>query len=321
VKILVIGANGQLGWELCRRGEKQGFDMAALDLPKFDITDPIAVNKRVSEAGVSLVINAAAYTAVDKAESEPEAAFAVNCNGPVYLASSCGKVGIPLIHISTDYVFDGSKKRPYLETDHLCPLGVYGKSKAAGETEVRGHLHEHIILRTAWLYGIHGHNFVKTMLRLGREKEVLRVVNDQYGCPTYATDLADAILAITAQIAKTRDITWGTYHYCGKGATTWHGFAEKIFDLARAHCPLVVKEVAPITTEQYPTAAKRPANSVLDCSLIAKHFGIVSLAWQESLARMIDLMLASGEARENNGMIDLKKGEHTLSTTKRSQND
>jgi dTDP-4-dehydrorhamnose reductase len=266
--------------------------MVGLDLPGFDITDFSTVKKKVRQAGISLVINAAAYTAVDQAESEPKLAFAVNRDGPAYLASCCAEVGIPLLHVSTDYVFDGNKKGPYFETDPVSPLGVYGKSKAAGETEVRGHLKEHIILRTAWLYGINGHNFVKTMLRLGREKEVLRVVADQYGCPTYAADLAEVILTVAAQIGEQRDIIWGTYHYCGKGVTTWHGFAEKIFDLAREHCSLAVKEVIPITTPEYPTPAKRPANSVLDCSLFTKHFAVHPRPWQESLADMINRLLS-----------------------------
>jgi len=297
MKVLAVGSNGQLGRELCRRGEKQGFDMVALDLPEFDITDFSTVKKAVSQAGVSLVINAAAYTAVDKAESEPELAFAINRDGPAHLASSCTEVGIPLIHISTDYVFDGNKKGPYFETEPVSPLGVYGRSKAAGEAEVRDHLQKHVIVRTAWLYGVHGQNFVKTMLRLGREKEELRVVADQYGCPTYAADLAEAILAIAVQIVEGHDIRWDTYHYCGKGETTWHGFAEKIFDLARERCSLMVKKVVPITTEEYPTPARRPANSVLDCSLITKHLGISTRPWEESLARMIELMVSTTEAK------------------------
>jgi len=297
MRVLVIGANGQLGWELCRRGGEQGFDIVALDLPGFDITDLSGVKKGLNQAGASLVINAAAYTAVDQAESEPELAFAVNQDGPAHLASSCAEVGIPLIHMSTDYVFDGSKKGPYLETDPVSPLGLYGKSKAAGETEVREHLQEHIILRTAWLYGARGNNFVKTMLRLGRNKEVLRVVADQYGCPTYAADLAEAILGIAAQIGEGYDVMWGTYHYCGKGVTTWHGFAEKIFDLAKKHDTFMVRKVMPVTTAEYPTPAKRPKNSVLGCSLITKHFGISPRPWRASLTDMINLMLKTGEIR------------------------
>jgi len=296
MKILVIGANGQLGWELCGKGTQENFDIIPLDLPDFDITNPSKVNKAVSQADVSLVINAAAYTAVDAAESEQELAFAVNRDGPAYLASFCAEVKIPLIHISTDYVFDGNKKGPYLETDTVSPLGVYGKSKAGGEAEVRRHLQAHIILRTAWLYGVHGHNFVKTILGLGREKEVLRVVDDQYGCPTFADDMAEAIMIIAARLRDGSDIPYGTYHYCGKGVTTWHGFAEKIIELARHHISLEVKTIDPIKTEEYPSLTKRPGNSVLDCSLIERHFGIRSKPWQESLALMIERLLSAPDA-------------------------
>jgi dTDP-4-dehydrorhamnose reductase len=287
MKLLVIGENGQLGWEVCREGKNQGIDVSGLDLPDFDVTEPSMVKKAVHQAGVSLVINASAYTAVDTAESEPEIAFAVNRDGPAYLAASCAEIGIPLIHISTDYVFDGSKKGPYLETEPVSPLGIYGKSKAAGETEIRNALKEHIIIRTACLYGLHGNNFVKTMLLLGREKEIVRVVADQYGCPTYAADLADAIVAIATQVSEQRDVIWGTYHYCGKGVTSWHGFAQAIFDLANQYDTLRVKKVVPITTSEYPTPAKRPANSGMDCSLITKNFGISLRPWQESLADMV----------------------------------
>jgi dTDP-4-dehydrorhamnose reductase len=287
MKLLVIGANGQLGWEFCRQGKNQGINVLGLDLPDFDITEPSEVKKAVGQAGVSLVINASAYTAVDTAESEPEVAFAVNRDGAAYLATSCDEIGIPLIHISTDYVFDGSKKSPYLETEPVSPLGIYGKSKAAGETEIRNILKQHIIIRTAWLYGLHGHNFVKTMLRLGKEKEILSVVADQYGCPTYAADLADAILMIATQISEKHDITWGTYHYCGKGVTSWHDFAQEIFDLANRYDKFQVKGLIPITTSEYPTSAKRPENSSMDCSLITRNFGISLRPWQESLADMV----------------------------------
>ena len=206
--------------------------------------------------------------------------------------------GIPLFHISTDYVFDGLKKGPYLESDPVSPVSVYGKSKAAGEVEVRNRLRNHIIFRTSWLYGVHGQNFVKTMLHLGREQTVLRVVADQYGCPTYAADLAEAILAIAVKYREGQQIAWGTYHYCGSGVTNWHGFAEKIFKLARQHDSLNVRTVEPITTAEYPTPAKRPVNSVLDCSLIAKRFDITTRPWPERLARMLELTLSSGERRQ-----------------------
>jgi len=292
MRILLTGANGQVGRELSNRGGQRGFEVLALDRSDLDITDQVSVGREVNRSSLSLVVNAAGYTAVDEAESEPELAFAVNRDGPAYLASACEKVGIPLVHISTDYVFDGQKQGDYFETDPVSPLSVYGKSKAAGEEEVSKLLREYLILRTGWVYGVHGHNFVKTMLRLGREREVVQVVDDQYGCPTYAADLAETILRIAAQLQEGRQIIWGTYHYCGKGVTTWHGFAEEIFRLASGDSSLKVKRVEPISTSEYPTPAKRPANSVLDCSLVEKEFGIRSRPWSESLARMIKEMFS-----------------------------
>jgi dTDP-4-dehydrorhamnose reductase len=297
MKVLVTGANGQVGWELADRRSAQSFEVLALDRATLDITDPSSVEKEVSRSGVSLVVNCAAYTDVDLAESEPQLAFVVNRDGPAYLASACAKAGIPLIHISTDYVFDGRKRGPYLETDPVSPIGIYGESKAAGEREIKTRLGEHIILRTAWVYGIHGQNFVKTMLRLGRDREVIQVVADQYGCPTYAADIAETVLTIAAQILRGQHVTWGTYHYCGKGVTTWHGFAEAIFAEARRYVDLTVKKVEPINTAAYPTAAKRPSNSVLECSLLEERFGIYSRPWPESLARMIRTLCA-GRASE-----------------------
>jgi len=293
LQCLVVGSNGQLGWELCQRGERHGFEVVGLDLPEFDLTDASEAKKAVSQSDALLVINASAYTAVDKAESEPDAAFAVNRDGPAHLASLCHEREIPLIHISTDYVFDGMKKGLYKETDPVSPLGVYGRSKAEGESAVRERLDEHLIIRTAWLYGINGNNFVKTMLRLGRERETVQVVADQYGCPTNAADLAEAIFNIASQIHAGRATAWGTYHYCGRGVTTWHGFAEAIFDEAKKHDSFRVKTVAPITTDQYPTPARRPANSALDCSLIEEQFGIHTRPWHESLVRMMSLLLSN----------------------------
>ena len=292
MRILLTGANGQVGWELSDRGGQRGLEILALDRADLDITDPVSVSEEVNRSGVSLVVNAAGYTAVDEAESKPELAFAANRDGPAHLASACGKAGIPLVHISTDYVFDGEKKGAYLETDPVSPLSIYGKSKAAGEVAVRKHLREHFILRTGWVYGVHGHNFVKTMLRLGREREKVQVVTDQYGCPTYAADLAETILRIAAKLLDGRQVHWGTYHYCGKGVTSWHGFAEAIFNLARKYVPLKVKQTEAITTAEYPTAAKRPANSVLDCSLFRSHFGFAPKPWNESLARMLHQVLS-----------------------------
>jgi dTDP-4-dehydrorhamnose reductase len=297
MRILVTGANGQVGWELSNRGAKRGLEILALDRSALDITDTISVSREVNRSGVSLVINAAGYTAVDEAESEPELAFAANRDGPAYLASACGKVGIPLVHLSTDFVFDGGKQGSYLVTDPVSPLGVYGKSKAAGEAAVREHLPEHVILRTSWVYGVHGHNFVKTMLRLGREREVVQVVADQYGCPTYAADLAETILRVAAQVLEGRQVHWGTYHYCGKGVTSWHGFAEEIFRLAGDYASLKVKRVEPISTSEYPTSALRPTSSILDCSVFESTFNIHPQPWAESLAHMLDVLFSAENSK------------------------
>jgi dTDP-4-dehydrorhamnose reductase len=287
MKLLITGSKGQLGWELCRQGERKGFSIIPLDLPEFDITDQAAVANAVSLSDPDLVINGAAYTAVDKAEAEEPLVFAVNRDGPYYLALSCAQKGIPLIHISTDYVFDGLKDRPYLETDHVSPISVYGRSKAEGEAQIRDALKHHIIIRTSWLCGVHGNNFVKTMLKLGRERDEIRVVADQAGCPTFAADLAECILNITSMINNGEKISWGTYHYCGGGSTTWFGFASKIFEIAKKYESFKLKDVIPIKTTEYPTAAVRPLNSVMDCSLLTKEFNICRHPWEESLAAMI----------------------------------
>jgi dTDP-4-dehydrorhamnose reductase len=215
---------------------------------------------------------------------EPEAALAVNRDGVAHLAVLCREAGLPLLHVSTDYVFDGAAARPYGEEDLAGPLGMYGRSKWEGEEAVRGCHQEHVIVRTAWLYGCHGRNFVKTMLRVAQEREVLRVVDDQYGCPTWSRDVAEALVTICRRIAQDRDrVPWGTYHFCGAGQTTWYGFAQAIIAAARAYEPLRVQEVVPIPTSAYPTPAKRPAYSVLDCSKVQAVFGITPRPWRASL--------------------------------------
>lgn len=283
MKILVIGTSGQLGWETLRQAEKLGFDATGLSTSHLDITKPAQIENTFSNYQPALVINAAAYTHVDRAESEKKLAFSVNRDGPANLAESCAKTDTPLIHISTDFVFDGKKKSPYNEKDPVKPLGIYGRSKEAGEQKIRLYLRQHIILRTSWLYGVHGRNFVKTMLKLGMEKEIIKVVADQYGSPTAAADLAVAVLVIGKRIQKGAEIKWGTYHYCGQGVTTWYDFAEAIFEFARPYGSIKLTRVEPITTDRYPTQAKRPIFSALDCSLIQKHFGIKSKPWRESL--------------------------------------
>ncbi|MEW6266804.1 MAG: dTDP-4-dehydrorhamnose reductase [Thermodesulfobacteriota bacterium] len=287
MRILVTGANGQLGWELVRRGPARGQEIIGLTRTDLDVADRGQILTAVGKSGAALVINAAAYTAVDKAESEPEKALAANGDAPGWLAEACGRENIPLIHVSTDYVFDGRKQGPYLETDPVSPLGIYGRSKAEGEARVRSALARHIIVRTAWVYGRHGHNFVRTILRLAQEREALKVVADQYGCPTNAADLAEALLVMAAKLDSGLE-AWGTYHYCGGGRTTWHGLAVKAVELAWTRLPIKAREVIPITTAEYPLASPRPANSVLDCGRTAEVFGLVPPAWPESLARLLD---------------------------------
>ena len=287
MKILLLGSRGQLGWELLNANKECGFDCEGLDTPEFDMTDRGAVETTLEREKFSLIINAVAYTGVDKAESERDKAFAVNAEGPRYLALECAKRNIPLIHISTDYVFDGHKRSPYIETDALGPVCVYGESKAAGEKAVREAFDRHMILRTSWLYSSHGNNFVKTILRLAREREELRVVADQYGCPTYAADLAAAILEIAKQIDRKRSVQWGVYHYCGHGVTTWYEFALEVCKLGKKHAPMRVKEIKAISTGEYPTPAKRPPYSALACSKIRSVFNIQTRPWQDSLADML----------------------------------
>lgn len=289
MKLLVLGAGGQVGRELCRLVWPAGVALAAFDRAGLDITRREAVFAAVARERPDLVINAAAYTAVDRAETERDAAWAGNCIGPANLAAACHDARVPLVHISTDYVFDGSKSGPYREDDPVAPLGVYGASKEAGERAVREELARHVILRTAWVYSAHGSNFVKTMLRLGAERPVLRVVADQTGSPTSAADIAAAIRSIVQQVAA-GNTSWGTYHFTGGGAVTWHGFAEVIFQLAaqwRGPQPLVEA----ITTAEYPTPARRPANSVLDCTRIGAAFGIVPRPWRAALAEVIRELL------------------------------
>lgn len=288
MQIIVTGAQGQVGWELTRRAPELGHTVLAWDQVELDITDAAAVDYALHASGVDLVINAAAYTAVDKAEQEPELAFAVNRDGPAHLAAACARLNIPLFHISTDYVYDGAKMSPYVEDDPTAPMGLYGASKLAGDEALRRLWSRHLILRVSWVFGVHGHNFVKTILRLAREREELRVVADQQGCPTFAGDMADTLLELAGRIAEI-DINkaWGTYHYCGEPGTTWHGFASAIVEMAREREPLPVRTVTAITTADYPTPAARPANSVLNCSHLTTKFDVQPRPWREGLRALL----------------------------------
>lgn len=297
MKVLVLGTPGQLGHELMRASWPVGVTLAGIGYPNFDISVEKDVLRVFADHNPDLVVNATAYTAVDKAESEPEFAFAVNRDGPRFLAIECAKRSIPLIHVSTDYVFDGTKQGLYVEDDSIAPLNVYGASKAAGELEIREIWHRHIILRTTWVYAAHGANFVKTMLRLGGERETLSVIADQYGAPTAAADLASTIVSVVAHIAQGGG-AWGTYHATGKGETTWFGFAEYIFQrLERETGRRPV--LRSITTDQYQTAARRPYNSRLDCTKLKESFGIVLPFWQESLDRVLDELFAISPLQES----------------------
>jgi dTDP-4-dehydrorhamnose reductase len=287
MKILITGGRGQLGRELFQECKTRDFDVLAPSHHQMDITDIKAVKNFIDLHQPSCVINAAAYTQVDKAESEKSLAFAINKTGCTNLAQICAKNEIPLFQVSTDYVFDGQKKTPYHESDPISPIGVYGCSKAAGETEVRSNLKEHIILRTSWLYGVHGQNFVKTMLKLTETKEKIRVVSDQYGSPTSTSDLSKTILTMVDKWRQQPAMAWGTYHYCGQGIVSWCEFAETIIELAQWWGEVKTNRVESITTADYPTKARRPAFSALDCNLIKKNFGINPKPWRKSLKSTI----------------------------------
>jgi dTDP-4-dehydrorhamnose reductase len=261
-----------------------GFTVISQGRPGLDITHMENTYQALTTIEPDIVINAAAYTAVDRAESDKDQAFAVNRDGTRHLADTCREMSIPLIHISTDYVFNGTARTPYREDDPPAPLGVYGASKWQGETVLRTRHHMHLIIRTSWLYSHSGQNFVKTMLRLGREQDVLRVVDDQYGSPTYSRDLAEAIAAMCQRIRQDKaTVPWGTYHFCSVGQITWYEFATAIFKEAQAFEQFRVREIIPIQTTDYPTPAQRPAYSVLDCSKIQSDFCISPRPWRDSL--------------------------------------
>jgi dTDP-4-dehydrorhamnose reductase len=291
--ILVFGSAGQLGREILKLAGDRGLQAAGLTRREADITDAAAIARAVAAVAPHLIVNAAAYTAVDKAESEPAAAEAVNSEGAGTIARVAAAAGVPVIHFSTDYVFDGTKTGPYVETDPIAPLGVYGKTKARGEAKVRAAAARHVILRTAWVFGQFGNNFLKTMLRLARERDRLRVVADQHGCPTSTMDIAEAVLAIDRLILAGQP-AWGTYHFAGTGATSWHGFAEMIV-AAQAKTTGRAPPVEPITTAGYPVSARRPANSELESSRFAATFGYRAQTWQARTAETVACLLARTE--------------------------
>jgi dTDP-4-dehydrorhamnose reductase len=297
MRVLLLGSNGQVGTELRRSlaplgtviaGTRKGSldDGTPCEVADFDA--PESLRDLVERVAPDVVVNAAAHTQVDKAESEPEAAFRANAESPAVLAAACERGNALLVHYSTDYVFNGSGNRPYREDDPVAPLGVYGESKLAGEQAIQRSGARHLIFRTAWVYAGHGRNFMRTMLRLAGERDELRVVADQYGTPTPAALIADVTARILAQgqapDAGGLALPSGLWHLTPTGQTSWHGFAEAIVDRAHALGRLAKRpRVVPITTPEFPTPAARPAYSVLDCGKLQREFGIELPGWQEAL--------------------------------------
>lgn len=285
-KILLTGKNGQLGQELepllTQIGQVIGVGKEELDLSDFE-----KIKECIQTHQPDMIVNAAAYTAVDKAESEPELAHRINGDAPKILAECAEKIGARLFHISTDYVFDGEKNKPYQEIDRPNPIGVYGQSKLAGEEGIKNSCNNYVILRTAWVYGVYGKgNFVKTMLRLGKEREELKVVSDQVGTPTWTSDIAKAIMGLIAKLPSSP--VQEIYHFTSSGVASWYDFSIAIFEEAKVlNFPLKVHRVFPIPTEEYPTAAKRPAYSVLSGEKIGKILGTRPPQWRVSLREML----------------------------------
>ena len=286
MKVLIVGANGQLGSTLVNTLPRS-MDICAVDLPEFDITDNDAVNAFVVTENPDVIVNASAYTAVDRAEKEAELAFRINANGPQNLAKAAKRAGARLIHISTDYVFDGTACTPYAPDAQCNPVGVYGKSKREGETLILNELEAPVIVRTAWLYSQYGNNFVLTMLRLMKERPELGVVADQIGGPTWATTLARAVCK-----AVEKSNVSGIYHWTDAGVASWYDLAVAIQEegLGRGLLEKAIP-IHPITTADYPTPAKRPAYSVLDNTASWKAFEITPMHWREGLRQMLETVI------------------------------
>jgi dTDP-4-dehydrorhamnose reductase len=295
LKVLVTGTQGQLARSLSEAAGRRGDAIVAAGRPDLDLTDPASIERAVARATPDLVVSAGAYTAVDKAESEAALAHAVNGQGPGAVAAACARAGIPVIHISTDYVFDGRKAAPYLESDRTGPLNVYGRSKLEGERRIAAGCTRHVILRTSWVHSPFGHNFIKTMLRLAQTRPEIGIVADQVGNPTYAPHLAEAVLAIASRLVADpeSDRLAGIYNAAGQGAATWFGLAEEVLRCSRSLGGPSAR-VRPIATIEYPTPAARPANSRLDCVKLQRVFGIGLPPWEvgvrDCVARLVQPM-------------------------------
>ncbi len=286
-RILLVGRVGQVGYEL-RRTLAPMADITSVDFPDIDLTQPDSIRHWVRETRPHVVINAAAYTAVDKAETDEATAAKINGTAPGILAEEAARLGAWIVHYSTDYIFDGTKRTPYVESDAPNPVGAYGRTKLAGDLAVQAANPRHLIFRLCWVYGARGGNFMLTMMRLARERDRLRVVNDQSGCPTWSRMIAQATTAALAKsLTATDSHTAGTYHLAASGSTTWHGFAQSILD----QMPTAEKKCAvaePIPSSEYPTPAQRPAYSVLDCEKLSRTFGLKLPDWHTSLLQVLE---------------------------------
>lgn len=286
MRILLTGGSGQVGTELRRRS--QGLELLAPSRGELDLAAPEQVSDWLRVHRPQLILSVGAYTAVDRAEDEPALAQRVNAGSVARLADYSAANGAPLLHLSTDYVFAGERDQPYRESDPTGPTGVYGASKLAGE-QAAARTPNHLILRTSWVFAAHGSNFVRTMLRLGRERDRLRVVSDQHGGPTWAGHIAEALLTLVSRIERGEPLAWGTYHFGGQPHLSWHSFAEQIFDQARARSLIErLPVVDAISTAEYPTRARRPANSRLDGSQTYDRLGLAAPDWQAGLAAVLD---------------------------------
>ena len=288
MKILLFGANGQVGTECALAFREMGYEVIALTRKEADFCQPDDIYNIVKTIAPSIVVNACAYTAVDKAETEPGTAKLVNSDSVGSLAKACAELNIVTLHISTDYVYNGKSLSPYREDDPVAPLGVYGQTKLDGETKVIVANPQHIILRTSWVYSAQGNNFVKTMLRLGSERTELGVVNDQFGCPTYAADIAKVLCELIVKIKQDPKFdAWGVYHCCNSGKSSWYDFAVAIFKVGLDSKILSkAPQVNGIPTEQYPTPAKRPEYTVLDCTKLERLLGYQMPHWQHGLFKV-----------------------------------
>lgn len=300
--LLVTGANGQVGWELARALQPLG-PVVALDRAALDLGDPARAAAVIRSHAPSVIVNAAAWTAVDAAEGDEAGAMRVNADGVGALGRAAAEVGALVVHYSTDYVFDGALDRPYREDDAPQPLGAYGRSKHAGEVQLAQSGAAHLVFRTSWVYAARGHNFLRTMLRLAREREVMRVVDDQVGTPTSARWLADATAQVVGALvrdprgaAAAAAPVQGVYHLVGGGSTSWHGFARAILAGDPGRAAHRVREVAPIPTSAYPTPAARPRNSRLDAARAVRTFGLHLTPWEAQLAAVLAELPAAGGA-------------------------